>query len=70
VDGLVNEREDMSETEQKELDANVQPIRRVSRVASGVPVAAGDRGYRCHGLKQAVALQSRATVTPLMRPRH
>ena len=29
MDGLVDEREDMSEMEQKELDDNIQPIRRV-----------------------------------------
>jgi hypothetical protein len=29
MDGWVNEREDMSEMEQKELDDNIQPIRRV-----------------------------------------
>jgi hypothetical protein len=29
MDGLVDEREDMSEMEQKELDDNIQPIQRV-----------------------------------------
>ena len=29
LDGWVDEREDMSETEQRELDDNIQPVRRV-----------------------------------------
>ena len=40
VDGFVNELEEMSEEEQKELDENIQPIRRVLVKVSAVRRAA------------------------------